>query len=187
MKTQQEWDEHFVAMADEVAKGSPDKSTKIACVIVDKNHEVVASAHTSHPAGADESKLTWDERPMKYYFSVHAEITALIKASEAGKSIKGCTLYNNIAPCENCLKAMLAAGIARIVYRDHRPQSFYTARAKSLENIDTDKATIRLLASMPHVEAASLGGKRFIDEILADYPEGDESFDRLSKWVRGKK
>ena len=48
---------------------------------------------------------------------VHAEIGALGSASRRGISTEGCSAYITMPPCRNCLGALAAAGISRIVTR----------------------------------------------------------------------
>lgn len=54
---------------------------------------------------------------------VHAEMNALAKATNEGKSVKGCTAYVTYSPCYNCSKTLVAFGVKRIVYK-HRYDDF---------------------------------------------------------------
>ncbi len=180
MKEQLSWDEYFMGIADEVAKRSKDPSSKNGCVIVDSRHRPVSFGYNGTIQGADESKMTLSERPMKYYFAIHSEMNALIFA---GRDLSGCTLYNKMATCENCLKYCLQAGISRFVYKQLRVNS-HGSSARSMTNIDTDEAIVRLLASMPEVETLNLtNGKTYIQDILDSYPDGSEERKRLEKWI----
>ena len=180
-KKQREWDEYFMNIADEVAKKSKDPSSKNGCVIVDSKHRPVSFGYNGMLQGADESKMTLTERPMKYYFAIHSEMNALLFAH---RDVSGCTLYNKMASCENCLKYCLQAGISRFVYRELRVNSHKNGSSKSMTNVDTDEAIIRMLVSMPQVETLNLSnGKTYIEDILDSYPEGSEERKRLEKWV----
>lgn len=180
-KKQLEWDEYFMDIAEEVAKKSKDPSSKNGCVIVDEKKRVVSLGYNGLIQGADEAKMTLTERPMKYYFSIHSEMNALIFAHQ---DLEGCTIYNRMATCENCLKYCLQAGIKRFVYRELRVHSHTTDKKKSMNNIETDEAVIRLLSSMPEVETLNLSnGKNYIDDILDSYPKNSKEYKRLSAWV----
>lgn len=180
MDKQLSWDEYFMGIADEVAKRSKDPSSKNGCVIVDERHRPVSFGYNGTIQGADESKMTLSERPMKYYFAIHSEMNALIFA---GRDLSGCTLYNKMATCENCLKYCLQAGITRFVYKQLRVNSHGTS-AKSMTTIDTDEAIVRLLAAVPEVETLNLtNGKTYVQDILDSYPEGSEERKRLERWV----
>lgn len=178
---QRGWDEYFMSIADEVAKRSKDPSSKNGCVIVDAKHRPVSFGYNGMLQGADESKMTLTERPMKYYFAIHSEMNALIFSQ---RDVSGCTLYNKIATCENCLKYCLQAGITRFVYRELRVHSHRNGSKNSMTNIDTDEAIIRMLSSMPHVETLNLSnGKTYIEDILDSYEKGSAERKRLEAWL----
>lgn len=178
---QREWDEYFLEIAEAVALKSKDPSSKMGCVIVDPKKRVVSLGYNGMIQGADESKMTLTERPMKYYFVVHSEMNALLFAHQ---DLAGCTIYNRVATCENCLKHCLQAGITRFVYKELRVHSHSTDPKKSMTNIETDEAVVRLLASMPNVKTLNLSnGKTYIEDILDSYPKDSEEYARLAKWV----
>ena len=170
-----------MSLAEAVAAKSKDPSSKNGCVIVDKKKRVVSLGYNGLVQGADESKLTLSERPMKYYFSIHSEMNAVLFSHQ---DLTGCTIYNRVATCENCLKYCLQAGIKRFVYRELRVRSYSTDPKKSMTNIETDEAVVRLLASMPEVETLNLtSGKTYIEDILDSYEKDSEEYKRLAKWI----
>ena len=175
------WDEYFMKIAETVALKSKDPSSKMGCVIVDKNKRVVSLGYNGMVQGADESKMTLSERPMKYYFAIHSEMNALIFAR---RDLTGCTIYNKVATCENCLKYYLQAGIKSFVYKDLRVHSHSTDPKHSMTNIETDEAIIRLLTSMPEVETLNItNGKTYIEDVLDSYPKDSKEHARLARWV----
>lgn len=181
MSKQSEWDEYFMEIAEVVASRSKDPSSKMGCVIVDENKRVVSLGYNGMLQGADESKMTLSERPMKYYFAIHSEMNALIFAK---RDLTGCTVYNRVATCENCLKYCLQAGITRFVYKELRVHSHSTDRAHSMTNVETDEAIIRLLASMPHVKTLNItNGKTYTEDILDSYDKDSGEYARLAKWA----
>ncbi|MDO4759542.1 MAG: deaminase [Candidatus Saccharibacteria bacterium] len=175
------WDEYFMGIAEEVARKSKDPSSQNGCVIVDERRRPVSFGYNGTIQGADESKMTLLERPMKYYFSIHSEMNALIFA---GRDLRGCTLYNKMATCENCLKYCLQAGIRRFVYKELRVNSFRQGEKRSMTSVDTDEAIIRLLAAVPEVETLNItNGKTYPEDILASYEAGTSEWLRLKKWI----
>ncbi len=181
MSKQAEWDKYFMKIAEVVATKSKDPSTKTGCVIVDKNNRVVSLGYNGLPQGADESKMTLTEYPTKYYFSIHAEMNALIFAR---RDLTGCTVYDQIATCENCLKYCLQAGITRFVYSELRVHSYSHSRSKSMNTVDTDEIIIRLLASKPEVETLNItNGKTYVEDILDSYDKDSPEYARLAKWA----
>lgn len=181
MSNQKDWDAYFMDIAETVAKKSKDPSSKMGCVIVDQNKRVVSLGYNGMVQGADESKMTLKDRPMKYYFAIHSEMNALIFAHQ---DLTGCTIYNRVATCDNCLKYCLQAGIKRFVYRELRVHSHSTDPKRSMTNVETDEAVIRLLASMPSVETLNLtNGKTYIEDILDSYDKDSAEYARLKQWV----
>ena len=181
MDKQREWDEYFMNIAEAVAAKSKDPSSKMGCVIVDKNKRVVSLGYNGMVQGSDESKMTLSERPMKYYFAIHSEMNAILFAHQ---DLTGCTIYNRVATCENCLKYCLQAGIKRFVYRELRVHSYSADPKKSMTNIETDEAVVRLLASMPNVETLNLtNGKTYIEDILSSYDKSSEEYKKMAQWV----
>ena len=178
---QRAWDEYFMKIAETVALKSKDPSSKMGCVIVDSKKRVVSLGYNGMLQGADESKMTLSERPMKYYFAIHSEMNAVLFAHQ---DLSGCTIYNRVATCENCLKYCLQAGIKRFVYKELRVHSHSTDPKKSMTNVETDEAVIRLLSSMPDVQTLNItNGKTYIEDILGSYPKDSEEHARLAKWV----
>jgi len=179
--SQKEWDEYFISLTEAVAQKSKDPSSKMGCVIVDKDKRIVSTGYNGMVRGADESKMTLTERPMKYFFAVHSEMNALIFAHQ---DLNGCTVYNRVATCENCLKYCLQAGIKRFVYKELRVHSHAADPKKSMTNVDTDEAIIRLLTAMPEVETLNLSnGKTYIEDILDSYEKDSEEYKKLVAWV----
>ena len=102
----------------------------------------------------------------------------------AERDLTGCTIYNKMATCENCLKYCLQAGIKRFVYRELRVGSYRSGSEGSMNTIDTDEAVIRLLAAMPEVETLNItNGKTYAQDILDSYDRDSEEYRRLVKWV----
>jgi dCMP deaminase len=50
--------------------------------------------------------------------TIHAETNAIIQAALHGISTRGATCYVTHLPCINCTKALINAGITRIVYAE---------------------------------------------------------------------
>ena len=180
MGKQSDWDEYFLNIAAEVAKKSKDPSSQCGCVIVDKNHRVISVGYNGLIQGADESKLTLSERPMKYRFVVHSELNAILFAHQ---DLTGCTIYNNIATCDNCLKYSLQAGIKRFVYRNLRVHSHVSGSSKSMTNFESDLAIVRLLSAMPDVETLNItNGKSYSQDIIDSYEKDSDEYIELTSW-----
>ena len=122
------WDRYFLRLARESAMMSQDPSSQIGAVLVqpemtfklsgerpDTKGRIVATGFNGFPPGIDDDER-WDDRNEKYKLVVHAETNAIIQAGR--DRAKGATLYMygyTSAPCDNCTKHTIAAGIRRVV------------------------------------------------------------------------
>lgn len=108
------WNEYFSQIAHTISLKSKDPSTKVGCVIVDKDNRIVSQGYNGFVAGCDESKMTWD-RPLKYQLVIHSEVNAILHARQSLKDTKA---YITHGPCDDCLNLMLQSGIREIYYKD---------------------------------------------------------------------
>jgi dCMP deaminase len=110
------WQDYFRNIAQQVKLKSKDWHTQIGVVIVGKDNEIVSTGYNSFPRGIDDSRPERQERPEKYFFMCHAEQNAIYNAARIGVSTKGCTMYMTCGmPCADCTKAIINAGIEKIV------------------------------------------------------------------------
>jgi dCMP deaminase len=88
----------------------------VGCVLV-LEKRILTTGFNGSPAGqshCDEiGHLLVDGHCVR---TIHAETNAIIQAALHGVSTKGATCYVTHLPCINCTKALINAGIARIVY-----------------------------------------------------------------------
>ena len=70
------------------------------------------------PSGCNDDEMPWDREgegmASKYFFVCHAELNAIL--NYRGGSLEGSTIYVSLFPCNECAKAIIQAGIRRIVY-----------------------------------------------------------------------
>ena len=111
------WDEYFMGLAHLSAKRSKDPSTQVGAVIVNEDKRIVDVGYNGFPYGCDDKEFPWDREGdalhTKYAFVVHAELNAILNSTQ---SLKGCTLYVSLFPCNECAKAIIQSGIKHIVY-----------------------------------------------------------------------
>jgi len=162
--TELSWDEYFINIAEQVAKKSKDPSTKVGCVIVDNKNRPVSFGYNGFVGGCDEEKMS-NERPIKYYLVIHAEMNAILFAK---RNLENCTLYTLYGPCENCLKHAMQAGIKKIIYKNSVVESKAHNNKKSMSDPITNKAITRLLLSMPDFDCHNVNGKSYLEEIWGD-------------------
>lgn len=107
------WKNRFLSSALHAAEWSRDPSTKVGAVIVDpSNKSIASSGFNGFPRGVVDSDERYDDRPTKYSMVVHAELNAII---QAGKDARGSWMFCTMYPCNECAKAIIQAGIERIL------------------------------------------------------------------------
>ncbi len=112
------WDDYFIGVALLAAKRSKDPSTQVGCCIVGDDKTILSTGYNGFPKGCSDDEFPWgregEHNCTKYPFVVHAELNAILNAS--GKSLRGATVYTTLFPCNECAKAIIQSGIARVVY-----------------------------------------------------------------------
>ena len=129
------WDEYFMGIALLSAKRSKDPSTQVGACIVDEDNKVVSIGYNGMPRKVDESQLTWNKGEgldSKYLYVCHAEFNAILNTRN-GSSLKGCTVYVTLFPCNECAKAIIQVGIKKVIYlSDKYKDSTETQASKKL-------------------------------------------------------
>lgn len=110
------WDQYFLDIAALAATRSKDRSTRVGAVIVDQSHNVRATGYNGFPRRLNDDIDARHDRPIKYRYTEHAERNAIYSAARVGVSTNACTLYCTHAPCSDCARAVIQAGICRLVY-----------------------------------------------------------------------
>lgn len=114
---QLKWDRRFLELAKHVSTWSKDPSTQVGAVIVNDKRVVVGLGFNGFPRGVDDDVGRYNDREIKYKLIVHAEVNAILTA---GDRAEGATIYVypafGLPPlCSNCGKAVIQAGIKRVV------------------------------------------------------------------------
>jgi len=111
------WDEYFMGVANLSALRSKDPNTQVGACIVNQDKRIVGIGYNGLPFGCSDDEFPWvndtDYLNSKYPYVVHAEANAILNATT---SLKGCTLYVNLFPCNECAKLIIQSGIKEIVY-----------------------------------------------------------------------
>lgn len=108
------WTDRWMQLVDTVASFSGDTSTKCGAVIVDERNVLLSVGWNDLPRGVIEQKNR-RERPAKYKWTEHAERNAIFNAAAKGIECQGATMYLNWYPCADCARAIIQAGISKIV------------------------------------------------------------------------
>ena len=112
------WDEYFMGVAVLSSLRSKDPNTQVGACIVSPEKKIVGVGYNGFPTGLSDDELPWERDgewlDTKYPYVCHAELNAILNSSLS--SLKGATLYVALFPCNECAKAIIQAGIKRIVY-----------------------------------------------------------------------
>ena len=129
------WEEYFMGLAHLSGLRSKDPNTQVGAVIVYENNRVVSIGYNGFPSGVSDDEFPWGREggvlDTKYAFVVHAELNAILNSQ---RSVRGCTLYVSLFPCNECAKAIIQSGIRRIVYESDK-----------YDGVDTNIASKRML------------------------------------------
>ncbi len=105
--------EYALALATAAATRSEDPHRKVGAAILGPAGEVLATGYNGTPAGSPPlSPEEWEDRDLVRDLTIHAEANALrfVRPGE------GVLLASTLQPCLECLKAIRAQGIRRVVY-----------------------------------------------------------------------
>lgn len=127
------WHQRFYKLALEISSWSKD-STKVGAVIVTPQKRVVSTGYNGEPYGASDSPSR--EAPaLKYLYREHAERNAIYNAAAIGVSIFGASLYSTKFPCADCARAIVQAGLARVVCPAPTPSKTWAKSQQAAKTI----------------------------------------------------
>lgn len=111
------WDIRFIKLAKEISSWSKDPSTKCGAVIVRPDKSIASVGFNGFPKGTSDDSELYDDRELKYERVVHAEMNAIIQASEG---LYGYTIYTwppgISGSCARCTAHIIQAGIKKLVH-----------------------------------------------------------------------
>lgn len=112
------WDEYFMGIAQLSGMRSKDPHTQVGACIVSGSHKILSVGYNGFPIGCSDDAFPWeregDELGTKYPYVTHGEMNAIL--NYRGGSLEGTILYVSLFPCNECAKAIIQAGIKKIVY-----------------------------------------------------------------------
>lgn len=96
------------------SKHSNDPVTQNGAVLVSAEGSIIGMGANTFPKGVQllPERL---ERPAKYAFMEHAERNAIYDAAKRGLKTEGGTLYCPYVACADCARAIIQAGIVKVV------------------------------------------------------------------------
>ncbi|XP_066153214.1 deoxycytidylate deaminase [Euwallacea fornicatus] len=133
-----EWPDYFMAMAFLAAQRSKDPCSQVGACIVNENNIIVGVGYNGMPLGCNDDEFPWAKNSKnklenKYLYVCHAELNAILNKNCA--SVKNCTIYVGLFPCNECAKVIIQSGIKEVVYMsDKHARKLSTLAAKTMFN-----------------------------------------------------
>ena len=115
---QKQFDLSYLKMAQVWSENSYCVRRKVGALIV-KDKMIISDGYNGTPAGFE--NVCENELGQTKSYVLHAEANAITKVAKSNNSSEGATLYVTDAPCMECSKLIIQAGIRRVEYnKDHR-------------------------------------------------------------------
>jgi len=141
------WDEYFLKLAALASERATCPRMHCGCVLV-KDRYVLATGYNGSLPGSDHCYtagcIVINEHCVR---TNHAEMNAICQAASHGISILGATSYVTNMPCTSCAKALIAAGIVRVVifsdYHDTLAEQFFQESGVELCRLPMPSLDIR--------------------------------------------
>lgn len=106
----------YLRMAQVWAENSYCQRRKVGALIV-KDKMIISDGYNGTPSGFP--NVCENEDNVTHAYVLHAEANAITKIARSGNSSDGATLYVTAAPCLECAKLIIQAGIRRVIYSEH--------------------------------------------------------------------
>jgi dCMP deaminase len=153
-KNRMSWDEYFMMLVHAISMKSKDESTHIGALIIDDTHRILTTGYNSFPSGIDDTVPERQVRPYKYYWFEHAERNCIYSAARKGIALDNSIMYTNGVPCVDCGRAVVQAGIKRVIYSEAWNNSNtdkWTEEAKITQEL-FEEAGVLLLGYAGHIQ-----------------------------------
>lgn len=111
----EKFDHSYLQMAAIWAKNSYCKRRQVGALLV-KDRMIISDGYNGTPSGFENN--CEDENGATKPYVLHAEANAITKIAKSGNNSLDATMYVTAAPCLECAKLIIQAGIRRVVYRD---------------------------------------------------------------------
>lgn len=115
------WDEYFMMVAKVSALRSKDPNTQVGACIVNDDKKIVSCGYNGAPIGFNDDNMPWDRDGdfinTKYAYVCHAELNAILNSNA---DLRGTTIYVDLFPCNECAKAIIQAGIKKVIYQNDK-------------------------------------------------------------------
>lgn len=112
---QRNLDIRYLRMARIWAENSYCQRRKVGALVV-KNKMIISDGYNGTPSGFENQ--CEDNNNVTKPYVLHAEANAITKLARSNNNSDNATLYVTAAPCIECSKLIIQAGIKRVVYAE---------------------------------------------------------------------
>ncbi len=141
------WDEYFMGVAILAGFRSKDPNTPVGACIVSSDHKILSMGYNGFPIGCDDDDFPWGREgefgETKYAYVTHSELNAILNYRGDNGNLEGATLYVSLFPCNECAKAIIQAGIRRVVYMSDKyaeePMTLASKRMFKAAGVQTEQ------------------------------------------------
>ena len=145
--TRPNWDEYFLKLAMLASERATCPRMHCGCVLV-KNKNVISTGYNGSIPGDEHCEdvgcMVVDNHCVR---TVHAEMNALNQAARRGHAVEGATAYITNMPCTTCAKAIITAGIKRVVifsdFHDTLAAEFFVKAGVTIDKLPIPALDIR--------------------------------------------
>jgi len=146
MAKRPDWDEYFLKLAMLASERATCPRMHCGCVLV-KHKNVIATGYNGSIPGDEHCEdigcLMVDNHCVR---TVHAEMNAIVQAAKRGHPVDGATAYVTNMPCTTCAKALISAGVKRVVvfsdYHDTMALDFFKKAKVTIDRIEMPATSI---------------------------------------------
>lgn len=128
------WKDYFMATAFLAAKRSKDPCSQVGACIVNEDKRIVSIGYNGMPNRCSDDQFPWSKNKKarsklhtKSLYVCHAEMNAIVNRNSA--SVKNCTMYVSLFPCNECAKIIIQSGIRKVLYKSDKHEHKPTTKA----------------------------------------------------------
>ena len=150
------WENYFMGIAFFSAQRSKDPVTQVGACIVNEEKRIVGVGYNGMPDRCHDNDFTWGKgenlelHETKHAYVCHAEMNAIMNKTSA--SLKNCTIYVSLFPCNECAKIIIQSGIKKVVYYSDKKKDQSSTKAAKLMFRAADILCKQHKTTIPHFE-----------------------------------
>lgn len=113
-------DETIIEKLKSVKSASHDPHRPVGVIVADRDGKLLVEGTNQPPVRfgysvKETQDAIRDDPSWKYFMIEHAERNAINRARDERKDVRGATMYGTLFPCADCARALVEAGIVRLV------------------------------------------------------------------------